>query len=149
MVLMISHIIWRKFYGMLPNISNIDMYVDVLVNSISLCPVINTFLDSKYLLSGSICYVNSAQYISITGSACGHHPAHGDLQPPGLPLRMLAGALNNHLNLQRYKILFIGGNSPASSAGWTATSLSWKCAFTVFQLMTILEEQPQLPDRGA
>jgi hypothetical protein len=43
------------------------------------------------------------------------------------PVELLARALNSHLELQRYKILFICGNTPASSAGWTATP-PWKCA---------------------
>ena len=141
---MISHIIWRKFYGMLPNISNFDMYVDVLVNSISLCPVINTFLDSKYLLSGSICYVNSAQDISITGSAYGHHPAHGDLQRPGRPRRDAGrrpqqppehAALQDPLH-QRQLLLH------PQLAGSQFHSLEVRRAFTIFQLMTILEEPP-------
>jgi hypothetical protein len=127
---------------MLPNISNFDMYIDVLVNSISLCPVINTFLDSKYLLSGSICYVNSAQDISITGSACGHHPAHGDLQPPGLPFEDAGrrpqqppehAALQDPLHQRQLSCILNRLNR-------NFTELEVRRAFTVFQLMTIPTE---------
>jgi hypothetical protein len=44
------------------------------------------------------------------------------------PVLMLAGALNNHQSLQRYKIAFIFGSYSQSSAGWTATSPPCKCA---------------------
>jgi DNA polymerase I len=58
------------------------------------------------------------------------------------PVEMLAGALNSHLELQRYKILFISGNYSRilSRLDRNFTELDVRRAFTVFQLMTILEE---------
>ncbi|MFZ2471379.1 MAG: hypothetical protein WAW52_05480 [Methanothrix sp.] len=58
------------------------------------------------------------------------------------PVDMLAGALNSHLELQRYKILFISGNYSRilSQLNRNITQLEVRRAFTVFQLMTILEE---------
>ena len=58
------------------------------------------------------------------------------------PVEMLTGALNSHLELQRYKILFISGNYSRilSRLNRNITELEVRRAFTVFQLMTILEE---------
>jgi len=58
------------------------------------------------------------------------------------PVEMLTGALNSHLELQRYKILFISGNYSRilSRLDRNFTELEVRRAFTVFQLMTILEE---------
>jgi len=58
------------------------------------------------------------------------------------PVELLAGALNSHLELQRYKILFISGNYSRilSRLNRNITDLEVRRAFTVFQLMTILEE---------
>ena len=58
------------------------------------------------------------------------------------PVEMLAGALNSHLELQRYKILFISGNYSRilSQLNRNITELEVRRAFTSFQLMTILEE---------
>jgi hypothetical protein len=51
-------------------------------------------------------------------------------------------ALNRNLNLQRYKVLYICGNysSILSKLDRKFTDLEIRRAFTVFQLMTILEE---------
>jgi hypothetical protein len=58
------------------------------------------------------------------------------------PVDMLVEALNNHLNLQRYKILYICGNYSRilSRLDRNFTHLDIRRAFTSFQLMTILEE---------
>jgi hypothetical protein len=58
------------------------------------------------------------------------------------PVEVLADALNSHLELQRYKILFISGNYSRilSRLDRKITELDVRRAFTVFQLMTILEE---------
>ena len=57
------------------------------------------------------------------------------------PVEMLVEALNSHLDLQRYKILFICGNySRILSRLDRHFSLEVRRAFTSFQLMTILEE---------
>jgi DNA polymerase I len=58
------------------------------------------------------------------------------------PVEMLVEALNSHLNLQRYKILYIPGNYSRilSRLDRNITELEIRRAFTVFQLMTILEE---------
>jgi hypothetical protein len=58
------------------------------------------------------------------------------------PVEVLAEALNSHLELQRYKILFISGNYSRilSRLDRNFTELDVRRAFTVFQLMTILEE---------
>ena len=58
------------------------------------------------------------------------------------PVELLAGALNSHLELQRYKILFICGNYSRilTRLDRRVTSLEVRRAFTSFQLMTILEE---------
>jgi hypothetical protein len=56
---------------------------------------------------------------------------------------MLAGALNSHLELQSYKILFISGNYSRilNRLNRNLTELEVRRAFTVFQLMTIPEEK--------
>jgi hypothetical protein len=58
------------------------------------------------------------------------------------PVEMLVDALNSHLELQRYKILFISGNYSRilSRLDRNFTELDVRRAFTSFQLMTILEE---------
>src|SRR5512137_558947 len=58
------------------------------------------------------------------------------------PVEMLVEALNTHLNLQRYQILFICGNYSRilSRLDRNFTELEVRRAFTSFQLMTILEE---------
>jgi hypothetical protein len=58
------------------------------------------------------------------------------------PVDMLVEALNSHLNLQRYKILYICGNYSRilSRLDRNITALDIRRAFTSFQLMTILEE---------
>jgi hypothetical protein len=58
------------------------------------------------------------------------------------PVDMLVEALNSHLNLQRYKILYICGNYSRilSRLDRNFTDLDIRRAFTSFQLMTILEE---------
>ncbi|MDD4162887.1 MAG: hypothetical protein PHW87_10475 [Methanothrix sp.] len=58
------------------------------------------------------------------------------------PVELLTGALNSHLELQRYKILFISGNYSRilSRLNRNITELDVRRAFTVFQLMTILQE---------
>lgn len=55
---------------------------------------------------------------------------------------MLVDAINNNSNLQRYKVLFISGNYSRilSRLNRNITELDVRRAFTVFQLMTILEE---------
>ena len=55
---------------------------------------------------------------------------------------MLVDALNSHLNLQRYKVLFVGGNYSRilSKLDRNFTELDVRRAFTSFQLMTILDE---------
>ena len=57
-------------------------------------------------------------------------------------VEVLADALNSHLELQRYKILFICGNYSRilSRLDRNITELEVRRAFTSFQLMTILEE---------
>jgi len=58
------------------------------------------------------------------------------------PVEMLAGALNSHLELLRYKILFICGNY-SRILSWlnrNFTDLEVRRANTLFQLMTILGE---------
>jgi hypothetical protein len=58
------------------------------------------------------------------------------------PVEMLVDSLNSHLELQRYKILFISGNYSRilSRLDRNFTELEVRRAFTSFQLMTILEE---------
>ena len=55
---------------------------------------------------------------------------------------MFAKALNRNLNLQRFKVLYICGNysSVLSRLDRRFLDLEIRRAFTVFQLMTILEE---------
>jgi DNA polymerase I len=57
-------------------------------------------------------------------------------------VEVLADALNSHLNLPRYKILFICGNYSRilSRLDRNFISLEVRHAFTSFQLMTIMEE---------
>jgi DNA polymerase I len=57
-------------------------------------------------------------------------------------VELLAGAQNSHLELQRYKILFICGNYSRilGRLDGNFTEPKVRCAFTVFQLMTILQE---------
>jgi hypothetical protein len=58
------------------------------------------------------------------------------------PVEMLVEALNSHLNLQRYKILYVCGNYSRilSRLDRNITELEVRRAFTSFQLMTVLEE---------
>ena len=58
------------------------------------------------------------------------------------PLPMLTAALNRHLELQRFEVLFVCGNYSRvlSSLDRRFTTLQVRRAFTVFQLMTVLEE---------
>ena len=58
------------------------------------------------------------------------------------PPEMLVDAINNNLNLQRYKVLFIRGNYSRilSKLNRNITEMDVRRAFTSFQLMTILEE---------
>jgi DNA polymerase I len=58
------------------------------------------------------------------------------------PVELLAGALNSHLDLQRYRVLFISGNCSRilGRLNRKITEMDVRRAFTVFQLMTILEE---------
>ena len=58
------------------------------------------------------------------------------------PVEMLVDALNNHPNLQRYKVLFVGGNYSRilSKLNRNITELDVRRAFTSFQLITILDE---------
>ena len=58
------------------------------------------------------------------------------------PVETLVKALNTHLNLQRYKILFICGNYSRilSRLDRNFTDIEVRRAFTSFQLMTILQE---------
>ena len=58
------------------------------------------------------------------------------------PNEMFAKALNRNLNLQRFKVLYICGNYSTilSQLDRRFQDLEIRRAFTVFQLMTILEE---------
>jgi DNA polymerase I len=58
------------------------------------------------------------------------------------PPEMLVDAINSNLNLQRYKVLYVSGNYSRilSRLNRNVTELDVRRAFTVFQLMTILEE---------
>lgn len=58
------------------------------------------------------------------------------------PVGMLIDALNSHLNMQRYKVLYICGNYSRilSRLDRNFTDLEVRRAFTSFQLMTVLEE---------
>jgi DNA polymerase I len=55
------------------------------------------------------------------------------------PVELLAKAQSSHLELQRYKILFICGRS-SNRLNRNNTSREVRRANTLFQLMTILEE---------
>jgi hypothetical protein len=59
------------------------------------------------------------------------------------PVEVMAGAINSHQELQRYKILFISGNYSRilSRLNRNVTELDVRRAFISFQLMTILEEK--------
>jgi DNA polymerase I len=58
------------------------------------------------------------------------------------PVQMLVEALNDHLDLQRFQILYVCGNYSRilSDLDRRFTDLEVRRAFTVFQLMTVLEE---------
>ncbi len=58
------------------------------------------------------------------------------------PREMFIQALNRNLNLQRFKVLYVTGNYSAilSSLDRRFEALEIRRGFTVFQLMTILEE---------
>ena len=58
------------------------------------------------------------------------------------PAQMLVEALNSHLNLQRFEVLYVCGNYSRILSGLDRrlTALKVRRAFTAFQLMTILEE---------
>ena len=58
------------------------------------------------------------------------------------PVEVLAGALNSHTNLQRFKILYICGNYSRILSRMDRNFVSFEIrrAFTAFQLLTILEE---------
>ncbi len=64
------------------------------------------------------------------------------MPPVGSLQRPCRRAHNSHLELQRYKILFISGNYSRilSRLNRNITELDVRRAFTSFQLMTILEE---------
>lgn len=58
------------------------------------------------------------------------------------PREMFIQALNSHLDLQRFKVLYVSGNYSAilSKLDRRIEALEIRRAFTCFQLMTILEE---------
>jgi DNA polymerase I len=58
------------------------------------------------------------------------------------PVEVLVGALNSHINLQRFKTLYICGNFSRvlSRMDRNFVGLEIRRAFTAFQLLTILEE---------
>ncbi len=58
------------------------------------------------------------------------------------PLQMLMRALNDHLDLQRFEVLFICGNFSRILSGLDRrfVSLQVRRAFTVFQLIAVLED---------
>jgi hypothetical protein len=58
------------------------------------------------------------------------------------PAEMLVDALNSHLNLKRYKVLFVGSNyfRILSKLNRNITELDVRRGFTSFQLMMILDE---------
>jgi len=74
------------------------------------------------------------------------HPAvsllPGTLNVLVSPVEMLVDALNSHLNLQRYKVLYVCGNYSRvlSRLDRNITEMEVRRAFTSFQLMTVLEE---------
>jgi DNA integrity scanning protein DisA with diadenylate cyclase activity len=57
------------------------------------------------------------------------------------PVEMMVEALNSHINLQRYKVLYVSGKYSRilSRLDRNFTELEIRRAFTSFQLMTILE----------
>ncbi|NYT01426.1 MAG: hypothetical protein GKC10_01530 [Methanosarcinales archaeon] len=61
------------------------------------------------------------------------------------PESMLAGALKDHLELQRYKMLYVCGNYSRILTGLDRRfrNLEVRRAFTAFQLLTVLEEAGQ------
>ena len=66
-------------------------------------------------------------------------------------MELLAKAQSSHLELKRYKVLFISGNYSRifNRLNRNFTELEVRRALTVLQLMTIpTGEPPQLPDRG-
>jgi hypothetical protein len=66
-------------------------------------------------------------------------------------VELLAKAQSSHLELQRYKILFISGNYSRilNRLNRNTMELDVRRANNLFQLMTIpTGESPQLPDRG-
>ena len=67
------------------------------------------------------------------------------------PEEMLVDAINSHLNLQRYKVLFVSGNYSRilSKLNRNITELDVRRAFTSFQHDHTGGEPPQFPDRGA
>jgi len=72
-------------------------------------------------------------------------PSHCYLRPSMsfvAPVEILVEALNSHLNLQLYKVLYVCGNYSRILSRLDRNFTSWKCAeaFTSFQLMTVLEE---------
>ncbi len=58
------------------------------------------------------------------------------------PRELFIQALNRNLNLQRFRVLYVSGNYSAilSSLDRRFEALEIRRAFTVFQLMTVLEE---------
>lgn len=58
------------------------------------------------------------------------------------PPELLVDAINNNLNLQRYKVLFVSGNYSRilGRLNRNITEMDVRRAFTSFQLMTILDE---------
>ena len=66
------------------------------------------------------------------------------------PREMFIHALNHNLNLQRFKVLYVCGNysSILSSLDRRFETLEVRRAFTIFQLMTILEELIKNADRA-
>lgn len=58
------------------------------------------------------------------------------------PVGVLVGALNSHINMQRFKILYICGNYSRILGRMDRNFVSFEIrrAFTAFQLLTILEE---------
>ncbi|HSD56648.1 MAG TPA: hypothetical protein VLB04_00595, partial [Methanotrichaceae archaeon] len=58
------------------------------------------------------------------------------------PSEMFIQAMNRNLNLQRFRVLYVSGNYSAilSRLDRRFEALEIRRAFTVFQLMTVLEE---------
>jgi hypothetical protein len=63
---------------------------------------------------------------------------------------MFIQALNKNLNLQRFKVLYVAGNYSGilSKLDRRFTELEIRRSFTVFQLMTILEDLMRNADRA-